>query len=267
MEKALRLLEMNPVYDVSNFNDSDVFQSCIEMLPIRQSKIDLESDIVDLYDSRSIDYASKYVMEGSLNFEKFKLGGSYESNYQKIKKQQSHDRTIAIRNELSILVADVILSSSCPLNYQAKKDLIEIAKYSQNQPLSASYAAQMFIRKYGTHFTSRIQLGGMSLDTWQRNNQKISSCCSSNDRKYDLFCPIGSLPELSQLELWRVRRQLNDAVNTYVEMNVVSGCMARESLSFNWIANVADDSCLSAKTNAKFGGKFGGHSKFYYTNN
>ncbi|CAF1075475.1 unnamed protein product [Didymodactylos carnosus] len=156
----LRLLEMNPVYDVSNFNDSDVFQSCIEMLPIRQSKIDLESDIVDLYDSRSVDYASKYVMEGSLNFEKFKLGGSYESNYQKIKKQQSHERTIAIRNELSILVADVILSSNCPLNYRVKKDLIEIAKYSQNQPLSASYAAQMFIRKYGTHFTSRIQLGG-----------------------------------------------------------------------------------------------------------
>ncbi len=36
----LRFINMSPVFDVSNFNDSDVFQSCIEMIPLHENKIE-----------------------------------------------------------------------------------------------------------------------------------------------------------------------------------------------------------------------------------
>ena len=34
---------MAPIYDVSNFNGSDVFQSCIEMIPPHENKIEMGS--------------------------------------------------------------------------------------------------------------------------------------------------------------------------------------------------------------------------------
>ncbi len=326
----LRFLDMAPLYDVSNFNDSDGYQSCIEMIPLHENKIEMGSTEIDTFDSRTSDYSSNMMIGGSAGYGGFKIGGSYSKEYQTVKKEQSQEKTITLRNEIDYLMVDVILQPSCPLHPQVKKDLIEIAKYqSNNQSLMATYLAQLFVKKYGTHFVSRLYLGGSiieedfisrsnyQLSTADKNTYKaaaeasflgtfsLSASFSSgsaqsqsamneykkrierkvvNSKGGDVFILGGhmeawqasvkknpaiirraienityfihedKLPELTEIALTKVRKVIDEAVNTYVEMNTIRGCMNRDSPSFNWIANVDDSSCAPVQQTTQFGG-------------
>jgi hypothetical protein len=64
----LRFIDMSPVFDVSNFNKSNKFQSCIEVIPVRRTKIELGSTIVDMFDSRTKDYSSNLFVGGSAGY-------------------------------------------------------------------------------------------------------------------------------------------------------------------------------------------------------
>jgi hypothetical protein len=80
------------------------------------------------------------------------------------KREQGEEKTITLRNQIDYIMYDVILTSSCQLNPQVKENLIEIARYqTSDQSTMATYAAQNFVKKYGTHFTSRLSLGGSIL--------------------------------------------------------------------------------------------------------
>jgi hypothetical protein len=315
----LRFLDMAPLYDVSNFNDSDVFQSCIEMIPLHENKIEMGSIEIDTFDSSTSDYSSNLMIGGSVGYGGFKIGGSYSEAYQTVKKEQGQEKTITLRNQIDYLMVDVILQPSCPLHPQVKKDLIEIAKYQwTNQSLLATYLAQLFVKKYGTHFVSRLYLGGSIVEedfishsnyqssTLEKNMYKAAAEASFsgtfglsanfnsgpaqnqssmnnyknkierkvvNSKGGDVFILGGhmeawlasvktnpaiirraienltyfihedKLPELTEIALTKVREVIDDAVNTYVEMNRIRGCMNRDSPSFNWIANVEDSSC------------------------
>ncbi len=326
----LRFLDMAPIYDVSNFNDSDVFQSCIEMIPLHENKIEMGSTEIDTFDSSTNDYSSNLMIGGSAGFGGFKIGGSYSKEYQTVKKVQGKEKTITLRNEIDYLMVDVILHPSCPLNPQVKKDLIEIAKYqTNNQSLMATYLAQLFIKKYGTHFTSRLYLGGSiieedfishsSYDTstsekdmykaaaevsflstfsisasfssgssrseaaineykqkierkvvnskggdvfilgahmeaWQASVKKSPAIIQRAIENLTYFIHADKLPELTEIALTKVRKEIDQAINTYVEMNTIRGCMNRNSPSFNWIANVDDSSCAPVEQTTQFGG-------------
>ncbi len=324
----LRFIDMSPVFDVSNFNDSDVFQSCIEMIPLHENKIETGSTVIDAFDSRTTHHSTNILIGGSAAYGAFKLGGSYSNEYQKLKHEQGEEQTITLRNHIDYLMVDVILQSTCPLNSQVKKDLIDIAKYvTTNQPLRATYAAQIFVKKYGTHFTSRLYLGGSiseddyishsnyyasesekrahkaaaeasflstySLtasfstaqnDTEVNQNKKTINRKVINSKGGDVFVSgnhmevwqssvktrpaiirravenmtyfiqSDKIPELTDIALAHVRQKINDAIDTYVEMNAIRGCLHRNSPSFNWVANIDDGSCAPADQNSQFGG-------------
>jgi hypothetical protein len=326
----LRFLDLSPIFDVSNLNSSDQFQSCIEVIPVRQYKIQLDSTVVDMFDARTSDYSSNLFIGGSAGYMGFRISGSYSQEYQSSKKQQGEEKTIALRNQIDYIIHDVILKSSCQLNPKVKEAIIDIAGYQTSDQLTmATYAAQLFIKTYGTHFTSRISLGGsivqedhiqQSLYYDQNSNKKrysaaaeasflgsfslsrnFASSSMTTDTSIDqakkeftrkkitakggklslsngsieswqssidlsptivrraienitFFIQSDQIPELSEVELEHVRQELNRAVETYIEMNVYSGCMNRTSPSFNWIASVDDGSCTPAEENSQFGG-------------
>jgi len=324
----LRFIDMSPVFDVSNFNDSDAFQSCIEMIPLHENNIETGSTIIDAFDLRTNDYSKSISVGGSGVFKGVKIGGSYSHEYQKLKHEQGEEKTITLRNHIDYLMVDVILQSTCPLNPQVKKDLIEIAKYiTTNQLLRATYAAQIFVKKYGTHFTSRLQLGGSiteddyvlhstfyasesekrlhkaaaeisflstyslqssfssanndtqvnqhkqninrkvisskggdvfisgnHMEVWQQSVKSRPAIIRRAIENVTYFIQSDKIPELTDVALALVRQKINDAIDTYVEINAVRGCMHRDSPSFNWIANVDDGSCAPADQNSQFGG-------------
>ena len=125
----LRFMDMTSIFDVSNFNNSDKFGSCIEVIPIYRNKIELGSTLIDMFDARTSDYSSNLFIGGSAGYMGFKISGSYSSDYQTAKKQQEEEKTITLLNQIDYHMVDVILKASCPLNPQVKKDLIEIAEY------------------------------------------------------------------------------------------------------------------------------------------
>ncbi|CAF5025863.1 unnamed protein product [Rotaria sp. Silwood1] len=266
----------------------------------------------------------------SAGFGGFKIGGSYSNEYQRIKAEQKELKSITLHNQIDYLMVDTIILPSCPLATHVKKELIQIAQYAMTgQPLMATYAAELFVKKYGTHYTSRLYLGGsISEDDFiseseylsTETNKKLykaaaeasflgsfslsasfssSSSLNQNDinrfkqqiqRKIinakggDVFI-LGNqmsvwqssvktkpaiirraienitsiiqsekIPELSFAGLIEVQKKINDAIETYIEMNTIRGCMNRLSPSFNWVANVDDGLCAPASLKFQFGG-------------
>lgn len=68
------------------------------------------------------------------------------------------------------------------------------------------------------------------------------------------FIQSDKINELTEIELAKLRQEINKAVEIYVERNYIYGCMDSKSPSFNWIANVDDGSCKNPNETAKFGG-------------
>ncbi|CAF3247528.1 unnamed protein product [Rotaria socialis] len=326
----LRFIDLAPLYEVSNFNRSSLFQSCIEMIPINENKIEMGSIEIDAFDSRSSEYSSNVMIGGSAGFGAFKIAGSYSKEYQTTKKEQEQEKTITLRNQIDYIMVDVILLPSCPLHPQVKRDLIDIAKYqTNNNSLLATYLAQLFVKKYGTHYTSRLYLGGSIIEedfvshlnyhtgTSEEKKYKaaaeasflssfsLSASYSSssvhsqatineykakinrkivNSKGGDIFImgahmqqwqasvnnrPViirravenltyviqaEKIPELTDKALSKVRKEIDEAINAYVEMNTVRGCMNRNSPSFNWVANLDDSACAPAEQTIQFGG-------------
>lgn len=154
-------MQMSPIYAVENFKDSNPSQSCIDIIPIYENQLELNSEVFDAYDLAKNDYSKNTLIKGSVGFSIFKIGGSYSEAFQKIKEQQSQETSITVRNQIEYTIAEVLVSNTCPLNSQTKKELLRISTHLNNQQLTlATYVAQMFVKRYGTHFTSRAVLGG-----------------------------------------------------------------------------------------------------------
>ncbi|UJR17441.1 hypothetical protein I4U23_004336 [Adineta vaga] len=289
----LRFMEMSPIFDISNFNNSKVFQSCIEMIPVHENKIELGSVSIDLFDERTTEYSSNIFIGGSVGYYGFKISGSYSHEFQRAKKEQGTQKTIMLRNQIDYVMVDVVLQPSCPLSPQVKHDLIEIAEYHNAQESTmATYAAQLFVKKYGTHLTTRLHLGGsiteedfidestyqtsetektsyraaaeaskkkivrkiinskcgkvsllgQHMSNWQASVEERPAIIRRATENITFFIQSDKIPELSEIDLAYVREKINQAVETYVEMNLIKGCMKRSSPSFNWIANVDDSS-------------------------
>ncbi|CAF4498525.1 unnamed protein product [Rotaria sp. Silwood2] len=83
----LRFLDMSPVFNISNFNDSDIFQSCVEMIPLHENKIEMGSTSLNTFDSNENNYASSFMIGGSAGYLGFKISGSYSNEYQRIKEE------------------------------------------------------------------------------------------------------------------------------------------------------------------------------------
>lgn len=161
----LRFMEMSPVFSVSNYNDSTEMQSCVQIIPILEDRIQLESEVFDAFNSRANDYASNFVAGGGFGVGFFKISGSFSKEYRQIKTEQGRSKMVTIRNEYNHVLADVVLETSCPINPKVKEELILISNYlTSGQTEMASYAAQIFVARHGTHFTSRIQLGGALIE-------------------------------------------------------------------------------------------------------
>jgi hypothetical protein len=79
-------MDMNPIFDVSNVNYLDKFQSCIEVIPVRRNRIELSSTLIDMFDARTSDYSSNLFIGGSGSYKGFKAGGSYSSEYTRRRK-------------------------------------------------------------------------------------------------------------------------------------------------------------------------------------
>jgi len=157
----LRFLDMNSLFDVVNFNDSESFQSCIDVIPVRRNRIEMGSTLIDMYDARTTDFASHLFIGGGGGYLGFKISGSYSNEYATSKKEQGEEKTLTLHNQIDYILCDVLLKATCPLNSKVKQELIQIARYqANNQTAMATYAAQLFVKNYGTHYTKRLSLGG-----------------------------------------------------------------------------------------------------------
>ena len=157
----LRFMDMSPIFAVSNFNNSAAFQSCIQIIPILEDKIQLDSELCDTFNLHTSDYSSNFVGGGGLSLGFFKIGGSYSQEYKQVKMHQGKEKTVTLRNEFNHLLVDVILDSSCPLNPQVKREILKISDYISSKQLEmASYVAQVFVGRYGTHYINRLKLVG-----------------------------------------------------------------------------------------------------------
>lgn len=326
----LRFIDLAPIYEVSNFDGSDSFQSCIEIIPIHETKIEMGSTEIDTFDSRTSEYLSNRMIGGGASIGAFKIGGSYSKEYQTAKKEQGEEKTTTLRNQIDYLMVDVILLPTCPLNAQVKNDLIEIAKQQANgESLLATYFAELFVKKYGTHYTSRLYLGGsiieedyilhsgyhtsgslkdmykaaaeasflstFSLSTSYSSSSNDNQTMNNEYKKKIIRKMVGSkggdvfllgnhlevwlnsvkgspsivrravenithiihadkFPELTDVALRNVRKEIDKVINYYVEMNTRRGCMDRNSASFDWSANVDGGSCAPAQQTSQFGG-------------
>ncbi|CAF1689775.1 unnamed protein product, partial [Adineta ricciae] len=130
-------------------------------------KIQLDSELFDTFNLHTSDYSSNFVGGGGLSLGFFKIGGSYSQEYKQVKMRQGKEKTVTLRNEFNHILVDVILDSSCALNPQVKREILKISDYiSSNQLEMASYVAQVFVSRYGTHYISRLKLP--SVDTRQQ---------------------------------------------------------------------------------------------------
>lgn len=157
----LRFMDLLPIFNVSNFNSSNIFQSCIEVIPMHENKIELESTVIDMFNSKSHEYASNFMIGGSASYSSFEISGAYSNEYVTVKKEQNQEKTVTLHNQINYLMSDVLLSRRCPITEQAKKDLLMIAQYEMsNEHELANYEAELFVKNYGTHYVNRIHLGG-----------------------------------------------------------------------------------------------------------
>ncbi|CAF0858945.1 unnamed protein product [Adineta steineri] len=324
----LRFMDMDPVFDVSNLNKSDIYQSCVEVIPFYEKEMELGTTVIDMFDSHTDDYFRNFMINIGVPFDMMKVSGLFSAASQTVRKEQAHKQSILIRNQIDYLLVDVILKSSCPLNSQLKKDILAISKYQTTKQFEkATYEAQLFIKKYGTHFTNRLHLGGSIIeeDFIQKSDYEKSDVTKSSYHaaaKLSFFQTFGlsarftptlvntdtekfqksitrklvhskggnimlangtlesweksietrpaivrrsidnitfaitseNIPELSEFDLTCVRKEINGAIKTYIQKNIIRGCTNRSSPSFDWTAIVDDGSCAPAERETKFGG-------------
>jgi hypothetical protein len=326
----LRFIDMLPIYNVRNYNGSLVMQECVSHIPIHKTELEMNSDIIDIYDSSAKTYASEYTIGGSAGFLGFGVSASYSEQYQQMKEQQGREDTVTIRNEIRITSADVLLLRSCPLDPQFKAEIIEIANHIKNdQQIMATYASQLFVFHYGTHYTSRFRLGGhiveenfmkskelYSSETIKKNSQasakasfiwKLSLSAHYGNQKNMTSADVSEfeervnqrritseggqpfllgmslqnwqstiednpvilqrmvenitvaidpkqIPEIEEFYVYKAIEEISKAIETYVQMNLLHGCMERTSSSFNWLANIDDGSCTESVLDIQFGG-------------
>ncbi|CAF1634061.1 unnamed protein product [Adineta ricciae] len=179
----LRHVDMSSVFNVLNFENTHLNEKCIQVYPVREQKMELVSSIIDVFDSYETDYSSDLFVGGSASYMGFKVSGSYSQNYQSSKKLQREENTIILRNHIDFIMSEVLMSPSCELHAEAKKRLVDIAKYeTNNQSAMATYAAQLFVKEYGTHYTNRLRLGGSIAqdDHIQRSTFKTNDSSSKS---------------------------------------------------------------------------------------
>ncbi|CAF0948588.1 unnamed protein product, partial [Adineta ricciae] len=95
---------------------------------------------------------------------------------------------------------------------------------------------------------------GQDIQSWQASVRTNPVVVRRTIENITSFIQTDKISELSEIELTRVRQEINKAVSVYVERNVIYGCMSPASESFNWVANVDDGACKNPNTTAKFGG-------------
>lgn len=157
----LRFIDMLPIYNIRNFNDSIIMQECVAHIPTRKSELEISSDVIDVYDSTAKSYANKYTVGGGVSFLGIGVSASFSEQYQQMKEQQGRENTVTIRNEFRYTFADVLLLRSCPLDSQFKAEIIKIANHiKEDEDMMATYESQLLVLRYGTHFTSRFRIGG-----------------------------------------------------------------------------------------------------------
>ena len=170
----LRYLDMLPIFNVRNSNSSINMQECIAHIPKRRSQLELSSKVIDIYDSSSSSYTKVYTTGGGLSFLGFGISASYSEQYQQLKEQQGRENTVTIRNEIEHILADVLLVRSCQLDSQFKTEIIDIANYIKtDEQIKATYAAQLLVLRYGTHYTSRFRIGGRIVDENFMKSQEL----------------------------------------------------------------------------------------------
>ena len=119
---------------------------------------------------------------------------------------------------------------------------------------SVNEAKKQITRKIINSKGGKLSLSGGSIESWQSSIDKAPVIVRRAIENITFFIQSDQIPELSEIDLAYVRTELNQAVETYIHMNVYSGCMNRSSQSFNWIANVEDGSCAPPEENSQFGG-------------
>lgn len=326
----LRFIDMLPIYQVRNANSSVQMQECIAHVPIREVEIEMNSDIIDVYDSTTKDYSSEHILGGGVGFMGFGISASFSKQYRELKERQGREQTVIIRNEILHNTADVFLLRSCPLDSHLKAEIINIANnIRDDEPIMARYAAQTFVLRYGTHYTSRFRIGGRIVEENFMKTQDLYSSSTVTKSmqagakasfigKFSLSASYGTsnsdtnnninqyqqkvserkitahggqpyligmplkdwqasiddnpvvlqrmvenitmaidpkqISEVEQYYVYKALEEINRAVDTYVRMNLMPGCLDRKSPSFNWLANNDNGKCDTPIYALQFGG-------------
>ncbi|CAF3897757.1 unnamed protein product, partial [Rotaria sordida] len=125
------------------------------------------------------------------------------------------------------------------------------SKYNQT---SINEYKRKINRKVVSSKGGEIFILGGHMEAWQASVKKSPAIIRRAVENLTYFIQADKIPELTDMALSKVRKEINEAVNTYMEMNTIRGCMNRNSPSFNWIANLDDGSCASVQQTTQFGG-------------
>ncbi|CAF1548340.1 unnamed protein product [Adineta ricciae] len=128
--------------------------------------------------------------------------------------------------------------------------------------LSANYGTQVSttsidINKYEErvtyrHITSeggKPFLLGMSLQDWQMTIETNPIILQRTIENITMAIDPKQIPEIEEDYVYKAIEKINNAIETYIKMNLIYGCMERTSLSFNWLANIDDGSCAETVAN------------------
>uniref|UniRef100_A0A2C9LVF4 MACPF domain-containing protein n=1 Tax=Biomphalaria glabrata TaxID=6526 RepID=A0A2C9LVF4_BIOGL len=131
------------------------------------------------------------------------------------------------------------------------------ASYSHNSESSNSSGYDKSVRQsYIYTFGGPKFKTNMSVDQWADG---VDSNLVAMDRAGDplhFFITPQTLPELSDYVIEGVAKMVQEAIETYYEMNTVRGCTQLGEPNFSYSANLNDGNCKEVSTNFTFGGVY-----------
>ncbi|XP_062617250.1 macrophage-expressed gene 1 protein-like [Saccostrea cucullata] len=131
-------------------------------IPLKTSHIELFGEMFRHWSDFTSTTASSINIETGLQHNKFKISGSFSSEFEKVKGNQITDKSVTTRVQAKYVRYSAKLQPDAKLHPAFQQRLKNIAFYIQkNMTRVASYESQLLVRDYGTHIVSSTDAGAI----------------------------------------------------------------------------------------------------------
>ncbi|CAB3988351.1 Hypothetical predicted protein, partial [Paramuricea clavata] len=129
--------------------------------PIKESKAALFSELIDHWTNYSSMTSTTVNVEAHESFFG-SISGSFSSEYSDVKKHQVEDKSVTSRTTLRYRIYAAHLQPDAQLHPKFKTRLLDIGAHLQNENMHvARFLSDLLVRDYGTHYTTRVDSGGI----------------------------------------------------------------------------------------------------------